>query len=85
MIINCLLFDDITTLDAVGPMTVLARLPHAEVNYIGLHRGAVRSVESKLGLLVDLDLDSAPDCDIFIVPGGPESAGCWTIEPCLPT
>ncbi|MGK0441544.1 MAG: putative intracellular protease/amidase [Pseudohongiellaceae bacterium] len=71
MIINCLLFDRLTTLDAIGPMTVLSRLPDVEVNYIGLQKGLIRSVESKLGLMIDHNLSSAPGCDILIVPGGP--------------
>jgi len=71
MIVNCLLFDRITTLDAIGPITVLARLPNANVNFIGLKQGHIRSVESNLGLIVDYDLETAPKCDILIIPGGP--------------
>ncbi len=56
MIINCLLFERMTTLDAVGPMTVLSRLPDVEINYIGLQKGEIRSIKSKLGLTVDHDL-----------------------------
>lgn len=71
MVINCLIFDRITTLDAVGPITVLSRLPDVEVNFVGLRKGLIRSVESKLGLMADHDLQSAPDSTIFVVPGGP--------------
>lgn len=71
MIISCLIFDRLTTLDAIGPMTVLARLPGAEVHFVGLKKGEIRSVESKLGLIIDHDLESAPESDILLVPGGP--------------
>ena len=70
MIISCLIFNRLTTLDAIGPVTVLARLPNAKVNFVGLKKGEIRSVE-KLGLIVDHDLESAPECDILLVPGGP--------------
>ncbi len=71
MIISCLIFDQLTTLDAIGPVTVLARIPNTEVHFVGLKKGAIRSVESKLGLIVDYDLKSAPASDILLVPGGP--------------
>ena len=71
MFISCLIFDRITTLDAIGPVTVLARLPGAKVQFVGLKKGEIRSIESKLGLIIDHDLESVPKCDILLVPGGP--------------
>lgn len=71
MQISCLLFDRMTTLDAVGPTTILARIPGAKISYVGLQQGEVRSVQSKLGMSVDHDLASAPQSDIIIIPGGP--------------
>jgi transcriptional regulator GlxA family with amidase domain len=52
-------------------MTVLSRLPYVEVNYIGLEKGIIRSGKSKIGLVVDHDLNTAPESDILVIPGGP--------------
>lgn len=71
MKISCLLFDRMTTLDAIGPTTILSRLPGAEISFVGLKKGEIRSVQSRLGMMADYDLASAPQSDIIIVPGGP--------------
>ncbi len=71
MKISCLLFDRMTTLDAIGPTTILARMPGAEISFVGLEKGEIRSVQSKLGMIADYDLANAPSSDIIIIPGGP--------------
>jgi transcriptional regulator GlxA family with amidase domain len=65
-----LIFDRITALDAVGPYEVLARLPDAEVSFVGLERGVVRTDNRSLGLAVDRSLDEVPATDVLLVPGG---------------
>lgn len=42
MEIAIFIFDDLTTLDAIGPPEVLARLPAAEVRIVGKQRGPNR-------------------------------------------
>jgi transcriptional regulator GlxA family with amidase domain len=65
-----LIFDRITALDAVGPYEVLARLPDAEVSFVGLERGVIRTDNRSLGLAVDRSLDEVPATDVLLVPGG---------------
>ncbi len=83
MIVSCLLFDRLTTLDAIGPVTVLARMPGTDVQFVGLYKGEVRSVQSGLGLITDHDLESAPQCDLLLVPGGPGVRALLDNEPAL--
>lgn len=68
---TCLVFDDITILDAVGPLEILGRLPGAAVSTVGLRRGEVRASKNRLGILADHALDEAPPADILLIPGGP--------------
>lgn len=70
MKIAILLFDRLTALDAVGPYEVLARLPGAEVSFVGTARGTIRTDNRCLGLSVDLTLAEVPAADILLVPGG---------------
>jgi transcriptional regulator GlxA family with amidase domain len=70
MHIAILLFDRITALDAVGPYEVLARLPGAEVVFVGIEKGIVRTDNRCLGLAVDRSLDEVPRTDVLLVPGG---------------
>src|SRR5215211_1284322 len=70
MKIAILLFDRITALDAIGPYEVLARLPGAEVAFVGSSRGVIRTDNRSLGLSVDHGLADIPRADILLVPGG---------------
>jgi transcriptional regulator GlxA family with amidase domain len=72
MEIAVFVFDDLTTLDAVGPLEVLARLPAAEVRIVGKERGPVRAGKSSggLGLVADFALSEVRGADIIVVPGG---------------
>jgi len=70
MRIAILIFDRITALDAVGPYEVLARLPGAEVIFVGKATGVVRTDNRCLGLHVDRALADVPAADILVVPGG---------------
>jgi putative intracellular protease/amidase len=68
--IACYVFEGITALDIVGPYEVLARLPGAEVRFVGEQRGAIRTDNQMLGIVADharADIDSA---DVLVVPGG---------------
>jgi transcriptional regulator GlxA family with amidase domain len=71
MRIAIVLYDRLTALDAVGPYEVLARLPGAEVTFVGHAVGPLRTDTKALGLMVDTVFEDLPDPDILLVPGGP--------------
>jgi putative intracellular protease/amidase len=70
MLIAALLFDDITPLDIVGPLEVLARAPGAEVVLAGRERGTVRDPRTHVALTVEASLDEVSTADVLVIPGG---------------
>ena len=72
MDIVILIFDDLTALDAIGPLEVLARLPDAKVRIVGKEQGTVRAGKGSggLGLVADGALSGVERADILLVPGG---------------
>jgi putative intracellular protease/amidase len=70
MDIVCLVFDGITALDIVGPYEVLQRLPGADLKFVGLARGEVRTDTKVLGLFADFGIDEITRADVLVVPGG---------------
>lgn len=71
MEIAILLFDRLTTLDAVGPYEVLSRIPGATVKLVAKQAGPQRNDTGSLALVADYNLAQVPQPDIFVVPGGP--------------
>lgn len=71
MNIACLVFDQITILDAVGPMEVLARIPGARVQYVSTGRETLRSSKSGFQLTPDCVLEEMDAVEILLIPGGP--------------
>ena len=71
MNIACLVFDQITLLDAVGPVEVLSRIPGAKTQFVGKAKGPVRSSKSDFTINADWSLDEVSSPDILLVPGGP--------------
>lgn len=72
MEIAILVFDDITALDAVGPLDVLSRLPGADIKIVAkqagpLHAGAA---SAGLGLIADYALAQVTAPQVLVVPGG---------------
>ncbi len=65
-----LLFDGITSLDAVGPYEVLQRLPGATVRMLAREPGPKRDRKGNLALVADCALGEVPSPDIVVVPGG---------------
>jgi transcriptional regulator GlxA family with amidase domain len=65
-----LLFDGLTALDAVGPYEVLARLPGAEVSFVGKTAGTILTGDQKLRVGTDAALEDVKACDLLVVPGG---------------
>jgi len=72
MDIAILVFDDMTALDAIGPMDVMALLPGAELKIVGHKKGPVRAGKGarSLGIVADYALDEVTSADVLIVPGG---------------
>ncbi|TDV54868.1 DJ-1/PfpI family protein [Actinophytocola oryzae] len=78
MRIAILLFDRVTSLDAVGPYEVLRFAQQAEVVFTGKEVGQVRAGAGTLGLMVDKELSEVPSADVLIVPGGPGQVDLMT-------
>ncbi|HEX3782885.1 MAG TPA: DJ-1/PfpI family protein [Pseudonocardiaceae bacterium] len=70
MQIAILLFDRLTTLDAIGPYQVLNQLPDSELVFVGERRGVIRGEHNGLGLVVDAELAEVGSPDLIVVPGG---------------
>ncbi|MFC8506487.1 DJ-1/PfpI family protein [Streptomyces sp. NPDC057411] len=73
MQIAVVLYDRFTSLDAVGPYELLARLPGAETVFVAKEAGPVRNDQDSLALVADRTLAEVPRPDIVLVPGGPGS------------
>ncbi|MET9512861.1 DJ-1/PfpI family protein [Streptomyces flavidovirens] len=73
MQIAVLLYDRFTTLDAVGPYELLARLPGAETVFVAKEAGQIRNDQGSLALVADRPLAQVTRPDIVLVPGGPGS------------
>ena len=70
MKISIFLFDGVTALGAIGPYESLARLPGAQIVFVGKAVGPVRTGDGFLGLRAGADIAMERDADILIVPGG---------------
>src|SRR6202162_3353750 len=70
MRIAILIFDDLTTLDAIGPFEVLRRIPGAEVMFVGETAGIKRADPKSLGIVADYSIADVTSADILLVPGG---------------
>jgi len=64
------LYDRFTALDAVGPYDVLGRLPGADLAFVAVEPGPVRTEQRTLALIADKALTEVPRPDIVMVPGG---------------
>jgi putative intracellular protease/amidase len=71
MRLSILIYDGLTTLDAVGGYEVLARLPGMEVEFVAARRGIVAADTRRLGLAAFRDFSEVTATDILYVPGGP--------------
>ena len=64
----CLIFDDYETLDLMGPVEFLARVPELNLNFVSFEGGAKRS---KQGFFIKTKkLNKMPKDSILLVPGG---------------
>ena len=70
MDIACYVFEGITALDIVGPYEVLARLPGAEVRFVGETVGPIRTDNQVLGIVADHARADITTADVLVMPGG---------------
>ncbi|OOF69902.1 DJ-1/PfpI family protein [Rodentibacter caecimuris] len=68
MNIYCLLFDDYETLDLMGPIEFLFRLPEANLHYISIAGGLVKSRQGFFTKTTKIEY--LPGNSILVVPGG---------------
>ena len=68
------LYENFTTLDAIGPYDTLGHLPGAETVFVAEQAGPVLNDQKELSLLATKSFDEVTRPDIVIVPGGPDRA-----------
>jgi transcriptional regulator GlxA family with amidase domain len=78
MQIAVLLFDRLTSLDAVGPYEVLRGIPQARVAFVAAEPGAKWTDHGALALVADHALHAVPNPDVVVVPGGDGQADART-------
>ena len=66
------IYERMTLLDAVGPYSVLAHVPGAEVSFVASSTGPVTADVGTPALVPDLTFGELPTPDIVVVPGGPD-------------
>jgi len=71
MRLSILLFDGLTSLDAIGGYEVLSRIPGMEVEFVAQRCGVIATDTRRLGLLAFRDFSEVQSTDILYVPGGP--------------
>ena len=70
MQIAILVFPRLTALDAIGPYEVLSRIPGAELTFVALEPGEMRTDTGRLGITADASIDELAEPDVLVVPGG---------------
>lgn len=71
MKLTIVIFDGVTTLDAIGGYEALSRIPGIEVEFVAPKRGIIAADTRVLGLLAFRALAEVTATDILYVPGGP--------------
>jgi len=77
MKLSILIFDGLTSLDAIGGYETLARIPGMETEFVAAKRGIVAADTRSLGLTAFRDFSEVTATDILYVPGGP---GAFPLE-----
>src|SRR5215211_5463239 len=77
MRLSILIFDGLTTLDAIGGYEILARLPGVEAEFVAAQRGIIAADTRRLGLVAYREFSEVTATDILYVPGGP---GAFALE-----
>ena len=85
MRLSILIFDGLTTLDAIGGYETLSRLPGMETEFVAAKRGIIAADTRCLGLAAFRDFSEVTATDILYVPGGPGAFALETDELFLDT
>ncbi len=80
MKLTMVIYDGLTTLDAVGGYEVLSRIPGMEVEFAAPESGIIVSDTRSLGLVAYRNLRDVESTDVLYVPGGPGGAQLETDE-----
>jgi putative intracellular protease/amidase len=80
-----LIYDGLTTLDAIGGYEILARLPGMETEFVAARRGIIAADTRCLGLAAFREFSEVTATDILYVPGGPGGFALETDEIFLDT
>lgn len=64
------LYDEFTSLDAMGPYQVLQNIPGAETFFVAERAGIIRDDHGGLRITVERTLDDTVAPDVFVIPGG---------------
>lgn len=80
--IGIVLFDGVTSLDALAPFEVLARTPNSTCDLVAPTAAPVRG-DTGLILTPGQSFASAPQYDVIMVPGGPGQNDAMSNEPLL--
>ncbi len=72
MEIAVLIFDNMTTLDAIGPIEVLAKIPGAKIHMVAKEKRIFRMGKTSgyVGIIADSALTDISHPDILLIPGG---------------
>ena len=82
MQIAFLLFDRLTTLDAIGPYEVLQRLPGADIRFVAERPGEQRDEKGITAIVADHALADVTAPDVLVVPGGFGTRPLMHTSPC---
>jgi putative intracellular protease/amidase len=74
MLVNILVYPEMTMLDAMGPYEVLSRLPGARVQFVALDAETITADTGFMTFIPTCNLDAAGQADVLLVPGGPPEA-----------
>ena len=74
MRLTMVIFDGVTSLDAIGGYEVLSRIPGMETEFVAPRKGIVATDTRALGLVAARALADVDRTDILYVPGGPGGA-----------
>ena len=85
MRLSILIYDGLTTLDAIGGYEILARLPGMETEFVAARCGIIAADTRCLGLVAFREFSEVRATDILYVPGGPGGFALETDEAFLDT
>lgn len=65
-----LFYEGMTSLDAVGPHTVLAHIPDVEVKHVAPKAGLIKTDAMQLTLMAESSIEDISEADVLVIPGG---------------